>query len=481
MVKNLDKNISEIKYNVLNLPSQITTGADKEYKITYTYDALGRKLQAYYRRKTMDVIIPKRQQARSITLSSRFDGIIGEPVLPDTLVKDTMSTAPSEAEWLSSKITYSGNLIFTGNRVTVLNPHGYTTIDTNKTTGEQTTTRYYYLKDHLGSNRVIFRGDGTVVQQNHYYAYGGLTAESTGGDVQTFKYNGKEFDRKLGIDLYDYGARWYDPVGSSSFTTIDPLCEKYYSVSPYAYCINNPIKYIDPTGMDYWSTSDSYEINRFFQSWQSGSNIDYSGWNHTSDADFLANLSYNDKTGNFLYSYGAEENGELVCYGKVFPSLRDTKTSLNIANDVVNNFGSTLNKNAGNSTVGSNGHFYWHSGMERGFYGNQYVSTMSLAKFGRGITKVTGPIGVALSFSEIYEGYQQDKGVGYNTVHASADVGGGYVGGALGLYSFTEVGAAIGAPFGPGGMIVVGFIGATLGSIVGSYCATQITDRCYGY
>lgn len=61
------------------------------------------------------------------------------------------------------------------------------------------------------------------------------------------------------------------------------------------------------------------------------------------------------------------------------------------------------------------------------------------------------------------------------------DVGGGYVGGALGLYSFTEVGAAIGAPFGPGGMIVVGFIGATLGSIVGSYCATQITDRCYGY
>ena len=98
MVKNLDKNISEIKYNVLNLPSQITTGADKEYKITYTYDALGRKLQAYYRRKTMDVIIPKRQQAKSITLSSRFDGIIGKPVLPDTLVKDTMSTAPSEAQ-----------------------------------------------------------------------------------------------------------------------------------------------------------------------------------------------------------------------------------------------------------------------------------------------------------------------------------------------------------------------------------------------
>ena len=215
----------------------------------------------------MDVIIPKRQQARSITLSSRFYGIIGKPVLPDTLVKDTMPAAPSEAEWLSSKITYSGNLIFTGNRVTVLNPHGYTTIDTNKTTGEQTTTRYYYLKDHLGSNRVVFRGDGTVVQQNHYYAYGGLTAESTGGTQQSYKYNGKEFDRKLGLDLYDYGARWYDPIGSLAFTTMDPLCEDDCKVSPYAYCANNPVNAIDPDGRKKhnWlkGGSNNYDINNF--------------------------------------------------------------------------------------------------------------------------------------------------------------------------------------------------------------------------
>ena len=464
------------------MPTRITTKDQNTYEAEYTYDGQGRKLRATYQKKVMDIVAPARPLTKTLAMSSRFEGLVNSRVRPETIIQDTIIHGAPIGDYSEfSQTDYCGNIIYRGNRATVLNAHGYTNIDTDAATGESTATHYYYLKDHLGNNRVVFRDDGLVVQENHYYAYGNLTADSNGSDAQQYKYNGKELDRKLGIDLYDYGARWYDATGRLGFTTIDPLCEEDYSVSPYVYCANNPVNSIDPTGLDYWSTNDPYEINRFLQNWHNGSEIDYSGWNHTSDADFLANLSYNDKTGNYLYSYGAEENGELVCYGKVFHSLRDTKTSLNIANDVVNNFGSSLNKNAGNSTVGSNGHFYWHSGMERGFYGNQYVSTMSLAKFGRRITKVTGPIGVALSVSEIYEGYQQDKGVGYNTVHASADVGGGYVGGALGLYSFTEVGAAIGAPFGPGGMIVAGFIGATLGSIVGSYCATQITDRCYGY
>jgi hypothetical protein len=262
---------------------------------------------------------------------------------------------------------------------------------------------------------------------------------------------------------------------------MDPLCEKYYSVSPYAYCINNPIKYIDPTGMDYWSTSDSYEINRFFQSWQSGSNIDYSGWNHTSDADFLANLSYNDKTGNFLYSYGAEENGELVCYGKVFPSLRDTKTSLNIANDVVNIFGSSLNKNAGNSTVGSNGHFYWHSGMERGFYGNQYVSTMSLAKFGRGISKITGPIGKIIDVVELQNGFNEDGGkfstMGYHTTYAAVDVVGGWAGSWLGFQAGSLLGTSFG---GVPGAIVGGVVFGIAGGLGVSLWSTDFVDYMYG-
>ncbi|WP_050701451.1 RHS repeat-associated core domain-containing protein [Dysgonomonas sp. BGC7] len=52
------------------------------------------------------------------------------------------------------------------------------------------------------------------------------------------------------MNLYDYSARYYEPA-IRRFTTVDPLAEKFYFISPYAYCNNNPIKFIDPTGMSY--------------------------------------------------------------------------------------------------------------------------------------------------------------------------------------------------------------------------------------
>ena len=76
-----------------------------------------------------------------------------------------------------------------------------------------------------------------------------MFGESTGGSVQWYKYNGKEFDRTHGLDWYDYGARFMSPdIGR--FTTIDPLAEKYYSISPYVYCKNNPVKHFDPDGRE---------------------------------------------------------------------------------------------------------------------------------------------------------------------------------------------------------------------------------------
>ena len=64
-----------------------------------------------------------------------------------------------------------------------------------------------------------------------------------------YQYSGKEFDRMNGLDHYDFHARQYDPV-LGRFTTPDPLSEKYYHLSPYAYCASNPLRYIDPTGKD---------------------------------------------------------------------------------------------------------------------------------------------------------------------------------------------------------------------------------------
>ena len=67
-------------------------------------------------------------------------------------------------------------------------------------------------------------------------------------ELQPYKYNGKEFDKMHGLNTYDYGARQYNPV-TARWDRMDPLCEKYYSMSPYAYCGNNPVRYIDPDGM----------------------------------------------------------------------------------------------------------------------------------------------------------------------------------------------------------------------------------------
>ncbi len=75
-------------------------------------------------------------------------------------------------------------------------------------------------------------------------------AESTGQDIQPFKYNGKELDKEHGLNLYDYSARFYEPT-TGRFSTVDPHAEKYYSISPYAYCANNPIKFIDKDGKRY--------------------------------------------------------------------------------------------------------------------------------------------------------------------------------------------------------------------------------------
>ena len=98
---------------------------------------------------------------------------------------------------------------------------------------------HYYLKDHQGNNRVVINYAGGVEQVNHYYPFGALFAESINGTVQKYKYNGKELDTTNNLNLYDYGARSYDSV-LGIWTIQDPLVEKYYPISPYAYCEGNP-------------------------------------------------------------------------------------------------------------------------------------------------------------------------------------------------------------------------------------------------
>ena len=87
---------------------------------------------------------------------------------------------------------------------------------------------------------------GAVQQVNEYYPFGDLFPTSgTDNSGNRFRFTGKELGAETG--LYDFSARFLHPR-FGRFTTLDPLAEKYPSVSPYAYCNCNPVRYIDPDG-----------------------------------------------------------------------------------------------------------------------------------------------------------------------------------------------------------------------------------------
>ena len=213
MTKDRNKGISNITYNTMNLPSRIEF--ENGSRATYLYSADGTKLQVKY--------------------ETSYAGLLasGQP-------SGSASTAIAQTH----TIDYVGDKIYEDGVLSrILIEGGY--VDYS---GE-TPIYHTYLTDHQGNVRVVVDENAAVKQVNHYYPYGALFAESTNGNVQPYKYNGKELDRMHGLDWYDHGARHND-AAIGRWHAMDPLCEKYYDVSPYAYCHNNPIMLFDLDGMD---------------------------------------------------------------------------------------------------------------------------------------------------------------------------------------------------------------------------------------
>ena len=336
---------------------------------------------------------------------------------------------------------------------------------------------YYHVKDHLGNVRVTKIGvgeTGSVLQRMNYYPFGGMMASSTGGAVQPYRYTGKELVRFQGLDWLDYGARWYDPT-ILRWNGVDKLAEKHCENTPYIFCGNNPIIYTDPNGLDYWSTSDPAQIQQFLSDFQNNRQHDMSGWQHTTDANFLANLFYNDQTNNYVYSYGKLEGGEVVCYAHIFtPIDRNWVEDINLIADA---FANSLEKNSGKSVIGSNGNIYWQQKGKRPFYGNKYVKTYPLAKIGNRLSRVTGAFGLATLFYDLSTAYQLDGGVGYNTLKVGASWLGGTVGGSLLMQYGGQAGGLVG---GPAGAVIGGCVGGVAGAYGGSYLGETIINYVYG-
>jgi RHS repeat-associated protein len=188
LTKDSNKGIASITYNSLNLPSVVTFSNGNT--VTYTYSADGRKLRTVH------------------------------------VAGGTTTTTD-----------YAGNVVYeNGTQKRMLTETGYVDLTDN--------AHYFYIKDHLGNTRVVADEDGSAKEQNEYYPFG---LNYTATTYQPYKYNGKELDTRGGLNWYDYGARHYD-AALGRFLTVDPLAEKMYGWSPYGYCFNSPIKFVDLNG-----------------------------------------------------------------------------------------------------------------------------------------------------------------------------------------------------------------------------------------
>ena len=244
LTADLDRNIVTIKYNLLNLPEIIQFKNGNQ--IRNLYDARGKKLSS-----------------RNITIAY----YITQPIISTGAIYDLNDMAQDNEEIYIDFIDNIGNVEYTHFESYYEGEHfnHYDSYDVSRIYNSEGYVNnfysfHYYRRDHLGNNREVWRASYTLgsttypaatVQKTQYYP-SGLPWKSNSGDYpgsQPYKYGGKEFVEMHGLDEYDSDARWYYPAIMRT-TTPDPLAEKYYDISPYAWCANNPVRFVDPDGRE---------------------------------------------------------------------------------------------------------------------------------------------------------------------------------------------------------------------------------------
>lgn len=272
MVRDLNKGISSISYDLNNQPCKIEYNDGRN--ASYVYDAEGNKLSVSY----------------NLTAMSS-----AQPQMP---VMQSSNVASANVSNGQKTIDYCGNIIYDGEETMILNDVGYALYDK-----DNTLTFHYYLKDHLGNNRVVVSEYGEIEQVNDYYPTGALMASSKGGDTQRFKYNGKELERTNGLNWYDYGARNYD-AEIVVWKGVDKMADKNVTTSLYGYCNSNPMRFIDPLGTDTVDLLPSPQQ-------------DYRSYTLKLDAKYF------DDDPNVINVWGHGDNDGIDYNGKTLSSARD--------------------------------------------------------------------------------------------------------------------------------------------------------------
>jgi RHS repeat-associated protein len=107
-------------------------------------------------------------------------------------------------------------------------------------------TLYFYHSDHLGSASWITNIDGRTIQHLYYLPWGeDFVNQRTGSFSSMYTFSAKEKDSETGYSYF--GSRYYSS-DLGIWLSVDPMADKYPSLSPYVYCADNPVRLVDPNG-----------------------------------------------------------------------------------------------------------------------------------------------------------------------------------------------------------------------------------------
>jgi RHS repeat-associated protein len=247
---------------------------------------------------------------------------------------------------------------------------------------------YWYHSDHLGSASYITGVDGKVCSNINYFPTGEVFVEQNRNSPNLpYKFNGKELDAETGY--YYYGARYYNPK-VSLWLNVDPLAEK--TGAPYNYCYNNPVKLVDPDGMEPTQPGDGFTdyinshggINAFGPKLPTPTRNDWQ--NRLEMAVYRNNvnvwnkMSYEDKMASVRYKMGMQSlNDQIRPYAETIAK------------------GYTMLSELGGSGMASGGRFVASNASKAmnaiekeasSFYKSGVTALKSL--FGRGASQMTG-------------------------------------------------------------------------------------------